>query len=402
MKTEDIRRSVVDVIFHLWWYPIMGQPAQYGLAKGCRVEPEFLNNVYTIIKVLNAVFYQKPLEENSSFPSCVNDFILKKSYRFLCYLQPPTHRPLVDAYLDQLLAITIPKEVDQADTEDEEVSIVATIICMSLEGIRFLCMVSISYLEYFNPMNSSFAKYVMRIKDFLTTESGFKILEPKPLLFKPIYAKSAGTGGSFHYVIFQDSSLNQKNAPSVTSETWQKILCDLLAELSLNQYYKMSVCQRKESTSSESVISDIIKKVREFPEIFQVPGSKMNRVKLLAKFISNFISKGGEITNAHITEIAEAYSRDMFDKESKESVAQQNMCNMINTVHAYSRRIRDVNNQLELEIIPAFLAAKIIDSKNRFPFFIEKLEIGDTSLTTKKQQPSPGFISFIIPKKSYY
>jgi len=78
-KQEEIRKVVIDFIFHLWWYPIMGEPAQHGLVKNCKTELEFLNNVYTIIRVLNAVFYKKPLKENL-FPTCVNDYIMKKSY----------------------------------------------------------------------------------------------------------------------------------------------------------------------------------------------------------------------------------------------------------------------------------------------------------------------------------
>ncbi len=57
---------VVDFMLNIWWYPVLVEPTLHALIRGCRAEPEFINNIYTVLKILNAIFHGQALDENSS------------------------------------------------------------------------------------------------------------------------------------------------------------------------------------------------------------------------------------------------------------------------------------------------------------------------------------------------
>ena len=75
-NNKEVKTTLVDFIFNYWWYPAMSKPHRNGLLKECEIEIEFINNLHTIMKVLQAVFYQNTLEK--SFPPCINEFIKSK------------------------------------------------------------------------------------------------------------------------------------------------------------------------------------------------------------------------------------------------------------------------------------------------------------------------------------
>jgi hypothetical protein len=75
-SNKEVKTTLVDFIFNYWWYPAMSEPHRNRLLKECKIEIEFINNLHTIMKVLQAVFYQNKLEK--PFPPCINEFIESK------------------------------------------------------------------------------------------------------------------------------------------------------------------------------------------------------------------------------------------------------------------------------------------------------------------------------------
>jgi len=55
---------------------MLSEAKKNGILKNAKTEGTFLNNVYTVFKVLKEIFYQKV--HLSAFPKCINEFIISK------------------------------------------------------------------------------------------------------------------------------------------------------------------------------------------------------------------------------------------------------------------------------------------------------------------------------------
>ena len=57
----------------------MAEPTQYGVVRGCKAETEFVNNVYTMIKIIGAVFHNQSMEGNNEFVTRINKYVAQKA-----------------------------------------------------------------------------------------------------------------------------------------------------------------------------------------------------------------------------------------------------------------------------------------------------------------------------------
>jgi len=284
---------------------------------------------------------------------------------------------MVDNYLDQLLMVNIPlntKFKKYNDYDNENDTMIATVLCMSLESIKFLCMISISNLEYFNNTQPSFAKYLNRIRNAMKTPDAIKIFTPNQTLFSPIaIQKNTENKEKVHYIIIQEYCFTDKSEIMLLNEPSQKLLCDLLGELHLEEYYQKSLIFHTEINNPD-IISDIIEKTQEYPDIFLVPPKKINKIKIICELLKSNIKNGIDLSFEKIMQMCEAYENAIHTKEIKENEVAQNMQNTINLANSYTRKIIDASRQLETETIPGLLANLLIDMKGKFPFFIDKME----------------------------
>lgn len=67
---------VIEFLLEVWWNPILKDPVEFGILKKCKLDEFSQSNIETIVKFINAIFYQKQLNDFVNIFPFVNKYIL--------------------------------------------------------------------------------------------------------------------------------------------------------------------------------------------------------------------------------------------------------------------------------------------------------------------------------------
>ena len=69
----------MDAVFNKWWLHALMKPSENGLLSNCSPESNFTIQLAQAVKVLKAIFYDKPISE-STFSPIEKEFIIEQQY----------------------------------------------------------------------------------------------------------------------------------------------------------------------------------------------------------------------------------------------------------------------------------------------------------------------------------
>ena len=70
---------LVELLFEKWWMPALVSPAEYGIIVCTGPEDAYTTTILSIIKMMKAVLYNRPLEGRADLITPVNNYVASKS-----------------------------------------------------------------------------------------------------------------------------------------------------------------------------------------------------------------------------------------------------------------------------------------------------------------------------------
>ena len=236
---------------------------------------------------------------------------------------------------------------------------------------------------------SSYPEFAESIKMIDNKKKDSFIVKKK--LFEPIYDKAKNEGA--YYMILKKHRKEDIVLPNIVLDEKGKLLQALLLELKFEEYYALSLNEKSE----KSVMEDILIKLQEFPELFSILPSKMNKVTILTQLLLKQLNDNILITDKQVIEMEAMYQQAIstMTKDSIESYKQAKIITILNKTALHT--IKTKNMQLENEVLPLLLAESIINMNKFLSFSIERTEFQttgersphDRTLTRSKTVGSP-------------
>lgn len=281
--------------------------------------------------------------------------------------------PRIDKYLTELLALP---------THKEEVGVGGGVVEVSLNCVKYLCNAALKNVKHFESCCPEFAKNLNKIKPFISAKKKSPFV-PKTELFEQIHKHPSKSGEGIYYILLRSEAGEEPTTPKITVGEREKVLHGLLSELKLEEYCAMPL-----GVEGEGIVEDILAKLQELPELFDVLPSKMNRVTLLTQFMLKHVKEGFVITDKEITEAINTYQQaiNVVTKESRNLYKQAKIIAVRNK--AILHRIDAKITQLRTEILPLLLAESIINMNKFLPFSIERVEFQNAGERSPQRAPS--------------
>jgi len=300
------------------------------------------------------------------------------------------NREKVDRYLKQLLSVTISAE--QSETEDSP--LLNTIICVSIEAIKEIYEVACKNREILHLQHLSFDKYLSRIQEFVKSEEGQKIFKPSKELFAlisedtkeklPENSKQTVKRSEAHYLKFHDYRPLKDNDPIKLSETWQELFYELFKHLNLKEYYMMIIHSGKQIESF--LLNEILSNVQEVPDVFWIAQENQDRVNFLIDTFTSTVESKGEVSYEEIMDFIDLHTKKISQIKERENIVMKLLGGMMRTAETYHRKTKAASELITMEIIPLLIAGYILNSKNNFPFYIEKLDATEVEKVLEKKE----------------
>lgn len=70
----------MDILFQKWWQSAFVRPLEHGMMKSSVMDESLDNTLKQILKILKAVLYGKPLEDQNPGTTQINEFIVAKKF----------------------------------------------------------------------------------------------------------------------------------------------------------------------------------------------------------------------------------------------------------------------------------------------------------------------------------
>jgi len=262
--------------------------------------------------------------------------------------------------MNDLLSIEIPRN------ENKQVDH----LCISLDNLKFLSSIFITKINSFkDPLKKDLIQLKAIIKKnpklFLPKKDLFSKGEH---LFNKIHRNFFKDIKSVNYIVLQHGALDN-SCKKKSLEAWEAILNEFLFEVDFNHYFNL--CTYSIDTDKKGMtFMELLRKVYNSPELFVESNEKELKVKLITSTLMKLGSENS-ISDKWISALLANYSKDdlqerIWDNETNELVAE---------IELMLKRQKEVNLELETEIIPMLISEHIIDMKKKFPFRIIESEL---------------------------
>jgi len=339
IPSKKIRQVLIELLFENWWLPCLMLPIENNIIAFNTNNTQYHLNMLSIIRILKATLYNRPIDDESIFAALVNNFVQGK-------------RRTIKKYLNKLLDI----KYIVKDVKENDISLVGISVCMSIESINFIVGKLNAKVDELTKVNSNCANYLAQINSYLAQNSIKKFI-PNHKLFKSLLISKA-TVQEFdegrHYLLFQDIYLKERAQSTIFLNEFQTYLQELLYSIDLSSYYS--------NIDLENSADDFIKllqHVAKHPEHFFITSDKHCEMQLLANKLFEFFTKG-EVRIEMMNELARDYLNKVSILKEKNNSTEHMLRLNIKTLQTRLDYLTQRKNFLYLNLIPAIYANKII------------------------------------------
>eukprot|EP00826_Nyctotherus_ovalis_P061377 TRINITY_DN872_c0_g4_i1.p1 TRINITY_DN872_c0_g4~~TRINITY_DN872_c0_g4_i1.p1 ORF type:complete len:371 (+),score=128.53 TRINITY_DN872_c0_g4_i1:1347-2459(+) len=333
-----VHQVLVELLFENWWLPSLILPSENAITTHSVQDSAFHGSMLSIIRILKAALYHRPISDGSPFASLVDKFIEDK-------------KESIRKYLKELLAVKY-----EGSVEDKEAGLVIVSVCMSIESVNFVVAKLNKKVEELAKVSSNCVSYLAQINNYFVQNSA-KEFAIDDKLFKPLYSPESALQDfkeGKHYILLQDIYLKERAQSVVLSSEFETYLHKLLISIDLSSYYSTIGLQ-----NSVDDFIKLLKHVAKYPEHFFVTSDKHCKVQLLANKLLELFSRG-EVTVEMVNELA-------GDCVKKVAALKERNCNVENMLRMNAMALKARLDYLTVrkkftaeKLLPSIFAKKII------------------------------------------